>query len=179
MKTKPLHLASGLLTFLAGCATPAVQASRAPIKEDAHFTIAHLDLSQVDVSPKPLKMVPPRIPITPSGNGPDGYAIMEFIVDAGGRPREVQWVEASDAQIAGLATTAIAASRFLPAQKGGKAVATLLKVRWELGLNKASAIFFPPNYSSAGAVPVTGPTNYTEQGVNPKTPAYFPGGPLP
>ena len=122
MKSSPLLLAAGVLAF-AGCTMTSIDVRRRPVTAVAHFTIPHFEVSQVDVPPEPTNMVPPRLRIRNPGEGPDGYAVVDFIVDADGIPREVQWVEASDAGFARAAAASAAESRYSPAKLDGKAVA--------------------------------------------------------
>lgn len=138
MKPEPLLVTSGLLALVSGCAV--FEVGRAPIKAEAHFTVAHIEISHVDVPPKPTKIVSPPVRIRSPEDGLDGYAIVQFIVDANGIPREVQWVEASDELFADLAATAITESRYSPARKGGKAVATKMEQRCTVRSVRANSV---------------------------------------
>ena len=167
MKPKPLLVASSFLALVAGCTTTPVKVSRAPVKADAHFTIAYFEPSQVDVPAKPTKMVPPPIRIKDAdlaAGAFDEYALVQCIVDPAGTPREVQWVEASDAVFARAAATSIAESRFSPAKKGGKAVAMKMETRIACHIPIDTGVrSYPNNFRE---------THYTEEGVNPKWPTY-------
>jgi len=179
MNSITLLLAPALLVSVAGCTTTTVSESRVPIKETAHFTVAHVDPAQVDSWPQPEKLVPPHLQDAIPASGLHEYAIVAFVVDPGGIPREAQWVEASDIRFADLATTAIAESRYRPAQIGGRKVAIVMKQRWEFNANKLSVLVYPPNTTiHPGADPDMRPTEYYEPGVNPRTPTYMPGGGL-
>jgi hypothetical protein len=157
MKRKPLLIASGLLTFVVGCTTTPVKVSRVPVKAAAHFTLAHFEPSQVDVPAKPTKMVPPPIRIKDAdlaAGAFDEYAVVQCIIDPAGIPREVQWVDSSDAAFAHAAVTAITNSLFSPAQKGGKTVAMKMETRIACHLPLGGGQRFD-NYSQ--------PTHYTEE----------------
>ena len=167
LKPQLLLVASGLLAFVAGCTT--LQVSRVPVKADAHFTIAHFDASQVDVPPKATTVVPPRVRIRSPEAGLDGFAIVQFIVDAGGIPREVQWVEASDVLFASLAARSLEQWRFIAARKNGQAVPMKMEVRCELrGLHTAGSITQASHYDDH-----MGGTHYYEEGINPQPQAYY------
>jgi len=154
VKPSPLLIAASLLAFVAACATTPVEISRVPIRADAHFTIASLSLSEVDVPPRPTRATaPPYLE-----NRGDGYAVVQYIVDAGGNPREVQCVEASDAVLGRAAETAIAQWRFDAAEKGGRAVAAKMEQRFEFRLVKAITRLGSPVGNPAPA-----PTRYAEE----------------
>ncbi len=131
MKPKSLLVAAGLLAALAGCTT--TKASRAPVKPEAHFTIAHFKLSQVDVRPEVASAAAFDSPLDSSGDPVAGYATVQFIVDQDGMPREVQCVEASNAEFARAAAATVTNSSFRPGQKGGEAVATMAEERFRVG----------------------------------------------
>lgn len=124
MKTLRLLPVAGLLLVVAGCA--ATSSKVTPVKADAQFTLAYLDPTQVDVPAQPVKV--------PSENGRlpqsrNGYATVQYIVDAAGWPREVQWVETSDPAFGRAAVALMEQARFKPAMKGGVAVAVKLETR--------------------------------------------------
>ncbi len=131
MEGTPLLMASALLAVLAGCTT--TKGSRAPMKADAHFTIAHFKMSQVDVPPEVASAAAFDFPLDLSGDAVAGYATVQFIIDQDGMPREVQCVEASDAEFARAAAATVTNSRFCPGQKGGEAVATMVEERFKVG----------------------------------------------
>jgi len=106
--------------------------------------------------------VPPPVRIRNPGDGPDGCAIVEFIVDTDGIPREVQWVEASDALFGSLAATAIAESRYSPAQKVGKAVTTKMVQRCAIHSVRGYSVLpsdQPPGPPTVYLGDITGPMN--------------------
>ncbi len=154
MKPKAPLIASGLLAVVVGCTTTPIKVSRVPVKAGARFTIAYLDISKVDVPPRPTRaMVPPYLE-----NRGDGYAVVEYIVDASGMPREVQCVEASDAVLGRSAETTIARWRFDAAEKGGKTVAARMEQRFEFRFVKDFSLRGSPVSNPAPAV-----TRYAEE----------------
>ncbi len=165
MKTESILVAASLLAVVTGCTTTPVKVSRAPIKADAHFTIPYLEASQVDVPAKATRTVAPRLPMPSSDNDLDEYAIMLFIVDAGGIPREVQWIEASNADIARAAAAAVAEWRFAPAQKGGKAVAMKMQVPLIFHIAATTAPRSRIDDHSYQALP----TRYNDNGIFPSS----------
>lgn len=143
----------------AGSATGKV--SRVPVKADARFTIAHLELAQVDVPPKLTRVVPPQSAsgllvvggeLFAGDSVDDGYANVQLIVDTWGIPREVQCVEASNARLARDAEALVAQLRYNPAKKSGGAVA----VRIEQRIRFSSTRF--PSPSATGGLPVNPPS---------------------
>jgi hypothetical protein len=162
MKPKPILIAAGLLAVVAGCTTTPVKVSSVPIKTEARFTIAHLEMSQVDLPPKLTKAVPPQ-----SASGllvmdgelfagdsiDNGYAIVQLIVDTWGIPREVQCVEASNARLARDAEALVAQLRYSPAKRSGGAVA----VRFEQQI-RFDGPLSAPSPCATGGLPVNPPS---------------------
>ncbi len=148
-----LLISAGLLALVAGCTTTPVEVSHAPMAADAHFTIPYLELSQVDVPPQPIKTAPARLAILNAERDHSGYVKVQFIVDAAGIPREVQWVEASDAVFARAAVAATAKWRFSPAKRDGRPVA--VKMELPFAYQWSAVAFRGPRYDdlSAGSVP--------------------------
>ncbi len=158
MIPRPLLIASGLLAVVVSCTTTPVKVGRVPVKAGARFTTAYLDISQVDVPPRPTRA---KAPLCLENRG-DGYAVVQYIVDASGMPREVQCVEASDAVLGRAAETTIARWRFDAAQKGGRAVASRMEQRFEFRFAKDFSLRGSPVGNPAPAV-----TRYAEE-----TPTY-------
>jgi hypothetical protein len=165
MKAKSLLTAAGLLAFVAGCTTTPVKVSRAPITAVAHFTLPCLDVSQVEAPPKVTRLDHPVFRLTNPADGAGEYAIVQFIIDAEGIPREVQWVEASDAGFARAAAASAADSRYSPAKLDGKAVAAKVELRYEVRYAGSTPTFYVGDR--------TGETRYAEQ-----TPSHLSGNDL-
>lgn len=159
MKPKHLFFVAGLLFSVAGCTTSetalGLKPTAAPITAEAKFTIPHFYPWQVDVRPKATKLAAPEYPLKLVRDGGKGYADVLYIVDADGTPREVQCVKASSAAVARAAVAAVSRDRYLPARKGGKAVAVLIERRFHyrfasIGQN------FGPEYSRPYYQPAMG-----------------------
>lgn len=122
-----LLLALSVVCVMAASPRPATL-----VKATAKFTIAHLPLSQVDVPPR-LIMRSPLAGLNGlqalQNTGENGYAVVQYIVDTHGHPREVQCVEATDQKLARAAMRSVRQYRFHPARKGGKVVATEMQQR--------------------------------------------------
>ncbi len=151
-------IAGGLLATLVGCTTTPVRVSRIPLTADAHFTMPCLDVSEVDVPPKVTRLDHPLFSLRLPEDSIGEYAIVQFIIDIDGIPREVQWVEASDAAFARAAATSAAESRHRPALKGGRAVAVKVELRYELRYAGSTPTFYVGDghrgeMRSAGQVP--------------------------
>ena len=148
--------------ILIGAGSAAVKVSRGPVKAAAHFTIAHLETSQVDVPPKLKRVVPPQSAsgllavdgeLITGDSSDDGYAIVQLIVDTWGIPREVQCVEASNARLARDAEALVAQLRYNPAKKSGGAVAVRIEQRIRFGGTLSA-----PSPSATGGLPVNPPS---------------------
>ncbi len=149
MSPKLPFVTVGLLAVVAGCATTPAEVTRVPTKADARFTMAYLDASQVDVPPRPTRaMAPPFV-----RHRGDGYAIVQYLVDTAGTPREVQCVEASDAMLGRAAETTIAQWRFDAAEKDGRAVASRMEQRFEFRHVKPYAELGSPAGDPLGETP--------------------------
>ncbi len=130
MKPKPLLIAAGLLTLGSGCTL--FQARLVPVKAEAHFTIPHLVASQVDVQPTLVRIIPTPWSQEMLEETRDRFAVVQYIIDPEGNPREAQWVEASDLAFAQAAVASVYQGRFLPARKAGRAVAVIAESRIRL-----------------------------------------------
>lgn len=122
-----LFLASSL-AFVAGCSTPPVASPMPPagppaFTTKARFTMAYLEPSQVDDQPVAIHRVGPRYPKSLRRAGIAGYAIVYFVIDTDGIPREVQCVEASNDAFGEAGVAAVQQWRFRPALKNGVPVA--------------------------------------------------------
>ena len=132
MKTRCLLPVACLVLLVAGCTSTSSKVSRAPLKADAHFTLDHFDASQVDVPAKAEKIVATRFLATvPKGaNAANSYATVQYIVDATGQPRDVQWVETTDPAFARAAVALVSGTQFTPAMKNGTSVAVKMEMRF-------------------------------------------------
>jgi len=74
----------------------------------------------------------PSFQLTHPADGVGEYAVVQFVIDASGIPREGQWVEASDAVFARAAAESAVESRYQPAKMDGKAVAAKVELRFEV-----------------------------------------------
>ncbi len=83
----------------------------------------------------------------------DRYAVVQYIIDSEGMPREAQWVEASDAAFGQAAVTAVYEGRFIPALKAGQAVAVIAESRIQL-----DGPSHYPSPSATGGLPVNPPS---------------------
>jgi len=151
MKSIPLLLAAGLPALVSGCAL--FQARLVPVKAEAHFTTPHLAASQVDVLPRMTRIIPTPWSEELREEKRDRYAVVQYIIDAEGMPREAQWVEASDAAFGQAAVASVYQGRFIPARKAGWAVAMLAETRIRLdGPSRA------PSPSATGDLPQNQPS---------------------
>jgi len=113
--------------------------SPAPVKADPQFTLAYLEPTQVDVPAKPTKVPAENGRLPQSRNG---YANVQYIVDAAGWPREVQWVEASDPAFGSAAVALMEQARFQPAMKGGVAVAVKMETQMRSRVREREIVGF-------------------------------------
>lgn len=72
--------------------------------------------------PRPLKIVLPVYPFALRITKVEGTALVEFVIDTTGRPRDPKIVEASHPGFSQAALTAISGWRFQPARKNGRLV---------------------------------------------------------
>ncbi len=103
------------------------ETSHALIQALRENTAAILSLRAVDQMPKPRKQVAPKLPADHAG-AMEGEVLIEFIVDANGRPQLPRVVRATDPDLGWTAATAVAQWRFEPAVKDGKPVACRVRV---------------------------------------------------
>ncbi len=151
MKALPLPIVTGLLAAASGCTL--FQARLVPVKAEAHFMLPYLEASQIDTPPKLINVIPTPWSDELREDKRDKYAVVKYIIDTEGMPREAQWVEASDFAFAQAAVASVYHGRFLPARKAGRAVAVMAETR--IRLDGPSR---PPSPSATGALSPGGPS---------------------
>ena len=83
------------------------------------------EIAEVDTPPKPVRRVKPLYPTAASMRRQEGRVVLEFVVDAGGVPRNVRVRRADPPGVFDAAAlTAIKKWRFDPGRRRGEAVAT-------------------------------------------------------
>lgn len=92
-----------------------------------------------DETPVVIKTVRPDYPLPMRYLGITGEVMVDFIVDAQGKPRNVTVVRSSHAAFAPAATDAVARWMFRPALKGGRPVSSHLQVPVRFSLNDLPA----------------------------------------
>lgn len=80
------------------------------------------------IPPRPIKMVSPIYPAAMKLTKTDGKVVVEFIVDTTGRVRAAQVVSTTHQAFADHALASVAAWRFVPGYKNGRAVNTRIQV---------------------------------------------------
>ena len=93
------------------------------------------DLSQVDSVPMAHVQVRPRYPLELRRAGISGNALVDFVVDERGRPRDVHAISATDGKFAESAVRSVAQWQFAPGLKGGQVVRTRMQVPIMYSLN--------------------------------------------
>jgi len=134
MRRNILLVATCILLTASGCVT-STHSPRA-VRAEAKFIGEYFETKQVDVAAKPIKRVQPKYPQEFRNAGIGGYAVVEFIVNSRGMPKDVQCVEASDQEFGNATVAAVAQWRFTPAEKAGQQVASRMQQRMDFSLNR-------------------------------------------
>lgn len=130
MKLRILLLTAAIAA-LTGCAATAPTPNQVSIRNEVRFTKPAFELTDVDEPPRLELHMPPEYPKQFRSFGVRGVAMMAFIVDEEGMPREVQVGSASDEAFGEAGKEAISTWRFSPARKNGQPVACLIRQRIE------------------------------------------------
>lgn len=151
------------LVLLAVCAAGFVSAKTdaAPggptpelFKREARFSRLYNPAIKPDREAVPVMLAPLVYPPKWKQWGQPAYAVMVFLVDATGRPVEIQCTEATDRAFAKAATKAIENSRFIPALKNQQGVSSKFEHRVEFTLRAPGADAAAPATSDTPAASV-------------------------
>jgi protein TonB len=99
----------------------------------APATLARIDdgifeLSELDEPPRPLVRIQPLYPVQARMRQVEGAVVLEFIVDAAGRPRDIEVFSATPGRVfADTAVQAVKRWRFTPGTREGKPVAVRVR----------------------------------------------------
>lgn len=80
------------------------------------------DVKDVDTPPKLLKRTRPRYPVELRRANVSGQALLQFVVDEKGRPRDIAVLKADHRDFAASAVKSVEEYRFEPALKNGQPV---------------------------------------------------------
>jgi TonB family protein len=97
-----------------------------------------LALKDLDTPPVPRSRRPPRFPVSVPAAVVKGEAIVEFIIDEEGRARLPRIVSSSEAAFGYAAVQAVAAWRYEPPTRGGRAVAVRVGIPFNFGEEPAA-----------------------------------------
>jgi TonB family protein len=97
------------------------------------------DLADLDRPLKPRSRKPPRLPVTEAKGAGAGEALIEFLIDETGRARLPRVVSASSEAYGEAAVIGVAAWRFEPPLRGGRAVVVRARVPIAFGPGDSSA----------------------------------------
>ena len=90
----------------------------------------HYAARELDVYPQPLDRIEPAYPQTALTGEIGGYVTLLLLIDENGRVTEVSVVDASPQEVFDQsALQALAATRYSPAQKGGRAVRSRILIK--------------------------------------------------
>jgi protein TonB len=123
------------LAFSLALTTPAFAKTEPvpiPVKATPQFSIPTSE--NVDVLPQVIKYGAPKYPKKWIKYRLEGYAVIEFVIDHQGIPREVQCSEATDIAFADAAIEQVKEWRFTAGTKDGKRVAIRSQQRLNFAL---------------------------------------------
>ena len=149
MRSAPF-LALIVLLASAGAQTP--QAETQPVFNEVSFTGEFVTFAEAKPKFRPLHQAQPVYPEMFLKQGIEGYAVIAFLVDLDGTPRQCQVAEASDPAFGEAARQAIAQWRFSPPEFRGKPGPILMQLPIDFSLAETAAVAPPstPNSPSAG-----------------------------
>ncbi len=84
--------------------------------------------SSTDLDVEPPELLQPQLPTAPRADGGSGASVLELVIDAQGRVRQVQLDAAAPSLNDRMIVAAAKAWRFRPATRDGRAVPYVLRV---------------------------------------------------
>ncbi len=121
-----------------------------PIFNEVSFAGEYVTFSEAKPKFKPLHQEQPVYPEAFLKQGVEGYAVIAFLVDLDGTPRQCQVAEATDAAFGEAARQAIAQWRFSPPEFRGKPGPILMQLPIDFSLARTAATAAPKPAPSAG-----------------------------
>lgn len=139
-----LLLSSALLlaSTMTAQTTPeaAVVAETQPVFNEVSFTGEFVTFAEAKPKFRPLHQEQPVYPEIFLKKGIEGYAVIAFLVDLDGTPKQCQVSEASDPAFGEAARLAIAQWRFSPPEFRGKAGPILMQLPIDFSLAETAAV---------------------------------------
>ena len=123
----------GTIGALSGCSSEPTRTAVA-FAWPVSFSGSYFKVADVDVAPSVIRMVPPEYPAQWKARGVAGNAVIDFIIDVNGAASQVQCKRATDEAFAKAAIAAVIQWRYIPAKKGGHAVACAVEQELTFGI---------------------------------------------
>lgn len=105
-----------------------VASQRIPSRAAASAGTEPHRIQELDSLPQPIRQPAPLYPAEMRRFGLEGRAVVRFVIDEQGKPRELEVTESTNEAFAAAAREAVEQWEFTPGQKAGQSVATRLAV---------------------------------------------------